>query len=83
LQQTPILAQLQNKVDVAVHKLDAIEQEALAQLYGIMTVPTTVVLDAQLRPVAINHGVVPLGTSARTGRWDGAGIDAETGRLHN
>lgn len=60
LQQAPILAQLQNKVDVAVHKLDAIEQEALAQLYGIMTVPTTVVLDAQLRPVAINHGVAPL-----------------------
>ena len=61
LQQTPILAQLQNKVDVAVHKLDAIEQEALARVYGIMTVPTTVVLDPQLRPVAINHGVAPLG----------------------
>ena len=60
LQQAPILAQLQARVDVAVHKLDAIEQEALAQLYGIMTVPTTVVLDTQLRPVAINHGVAPL-----------------------
>ncbi len=60
LQQTPILTQLQNKVDVAVHKLDAIEQEALARVYGIMTVPTTVVLDPQLRPVAINHGVAPL-----------------------
>jgi len=61
LQQTPILTQLQNKVDVVVHKLDAIEQEALARVYGIMTVPTTVVLDPQLRPVAINHGVAPLG----------------------
>ena len=60
LQQAPILAQLQARVDVAVHKLDAIEQEALAQLYGIMTVPTTVVLDTQLRPAAINHGVTPL-----------------------
>lgn len=60
LQQAPILAQLQNKMDVAVHKLDAIEQEALARVYGIMTVPTTVVLDAELRPVAINHGVAPL-----------------------
>ena len=37
LQQTPILAQLQNQVDVVVHKLDAIEQEALAHFYGIMT----------------------------------------------
>ena len=59
-QQTPILAQLQAKVDVAVHKLDAIEQQTLASVYGIMTVPTTVVLDPDLRPVAINHGVTPL-----------------------
>ena len=60
LQQTPILAQLQNQVDVVVHKLDAIEQEALARFYGIMTVPTTVVLDRRLQPVAVNHGVTPL-----------------------
>ena len=60
LQQTPILSQLAAKVDVAVHKLDAIEQETLAKFYGIMTVPTTVVLDPHLRPVAVNHGVAPL-----------------------
>lgn len=60
LQQTPILTQLQARVDIAVHRLDAIEQETLARVYGIMTVPTTVVLDAELRPVAINHGVTPL-----------------------
>jgi thiol-disulfide isomerase/thioredoxin len=60
LQQAPILNQLAVKVDVAVHKLDAVEQEALARFYGIMTVPTTVVLDPQLRPVAVNHGVAPL-----------------------
>ena len=59
-QQAPILTQLQNKMDVMIHKLDAVEQEALARFYGIMTVPTTVVLDAHLRPVAINHGVAPL-----------------------
>ncbi len=60
LQQTPILAQLQARLDVAVHKLDAIEQRALADLYGIMTVPSTVVLNPELRPVAINQGVAPL-----------------------
>jgi thioredoxin 1 len=60
LQQTPILSQLAARVDVAVHKLDAVEQEALARFYGIMTVPTTVVLDAELRPLAVNHGVAPL-----------------------
>ncbi|MFN3332954.1 MAG: TlpA family protein disulfide reductase [Caldilinea sp.] len=59
-QQTPILTQLQARVDVAVHRLDAIEQQTLAKVYGIMTVPTTVVLDPELRPVAINHGVAPL-----------------------
>lgn len=60
LQQAPILNQLAVKVDVAIHKLDAVEQEAMARFYGIMTVPTTIVLDAQLRPVAVNHGVAPL-----------------------
>lgn len=60
LQQAPILSQLAAKMDVAVHKLDAVEQETLARFYGIMTVPTTVVLDLQLRPVAVNHGVTPL-----------------------
>ncbi len=60
LQQTPILTQLQAKFDVAVHQIDALEQQTLASFYGIMTVPTTVVLDAELRPVAINHGVAPL-----------------------
>lgn len=60
LQQAPILSQLAARVDVAIHKLDAVEQEALARFYGIMTVPTTVVLDSHRRPVAVNHGVAPL-----------------------
>ena len=60
LQQAPILTQLAAKVNIAIHKLDAVEQEATARFYGIMTVPTTVVLDAQARPVAVNHGVTPL-----------------------
>ena len=29
---------------------DAVEQEALARFYGIMTVPTTVVLDSRCGP---------------------------------
>ena len=59
-QQAPILEQLGRQVDVAIHKLDAIEQEALTRLFGIMTVPATVVLDAHLKPVAVNHGLAPL-----------------------
>jgi hypothetical protein len=40
--------------------VDAIQREDLARHFGILTVPTTVLLDGQRRPVAINHGVAPL-----------------------
>jgi thioredoxin 1 len=62
-QQTPALAQVQEKLAaLQVLKLDAIEHQRLADYYRVMTVPTTVVLDSQRRPVAINHG---LATSER------------------
>jgi thioredoxin 1 len=62
-QQTPVLAQVQEKLAaLQVVKLDAIEHQRLADYYHVMTVPTTVVLDSQRRPVAINHG---LATSER------------------
>lgn len=58
LQQTPALARLQQTLDpLQVVKLDAVEHSALADFYHVMTVPTTIVLDAARRPVAINHGV--------------------------
>ncbi len=57
-QQAPILEQL----SVPIHELDALQHAALAQYYGIMTVPTTVVLDAAQRPVAVNHGLATLPT---------------------
>jgi thioredoxin 1 len=61
-QQTPILAQLQADAPVTIHKLDAVEQEALARFFGILTVPTTVWIDQTRRPAAINHGLAPLTT---------------------
>lgn len=60
LQQTPILADLARQTTVAVHTIDAVEAEGLVRLFGIMTVPTTVWLDRQRRPLAINHGLTPL-----------------------
>jgi thioredoxin 1 len=59
-QQAPILRQLEASVAIPVRTLDAIEHEHLARHYGILTVPTTVVLDRSHRPVAINHGLAPL-----------------------
>ncbi len=57
-QQTPALAAVQQQRHaLQVLKLDAVEHQRLANIYHIMTVPTTVVLDGQRRPVAINHGL--------------------------
>lgn len=57
-QQTPALAHLQQLRDgLQVIKLDAVEYDSLARFYHVMTVPTTVVLDSQRRPIAINHGL--------------------------
>lgn len=58
LQQAPALAQVQaRRQDVKLVKLDAADQRELADFYHVMTVPTTVVLDRQGRPVAVNHGL--------------------------
>ena len=59
-QQTPILKQLAAATDITIHTIDAVEQEALARFYGIMTVPSTIWLDKMQRPAAINHGLTGL-----------------------
>ncbi|MBX2998930.1 MAG: thioredoxin family protein [Caldilineaceae bacterium] len=60
LQQSPVLERFAADTGIAVHKLDAVVQQDLAAFYNVMTVPTTVVLDRQRRPVAINYGLAPL-----------------------
>ncbi len=59
LQQTPILERLLQDLEhpVVLHKVNALEHEDLARQYGVLTVPTTVILDAKGRPQAINHGL--------------------------
>ncbi len=60
-QQAPILQQLQTQVAaLSVITLDAVQRQELARHFGILTVPSTVLLDGQRKPVAINHGVAPL-----------------------
>jgi thioredoxin 1 len=59
-QQRPILERLAHLAPIPVVTVDAIQREDLARHFGILTVPTTVVLDGNRRPVAINHGVAPL-----------------------
>lgn len=59
-QQTPVLERFAADTGIVVHKLDALDQQDLAEFYNVLTVPTTVVLDRQRRPVAINYGLAPL-----------------------
>ncbi len=58
-QQTPILTRLGAVWgdDVHVRKVDALEQDGLARHYGILTVPSTVVLAGDRQVVAVNHGL--------------------------
>ncbi len=60
LRQTPILRRLEAEWGEAVHvcTIDAVAYQDLARHFGIFTVPSTVVLAADRRVVAINHGLV-------------------------
>ena len=60
LQQTPILAQLVATVKINLHTVDAVAEQNLANFYGVMTLPTTVLLDSAHLPKTINHGLAPL-----------------------
>jgi thioredoxin 1 len=70
LRQAPILRQLANLAGVSIQTLDAVQHDGLARFFGIMTVPTTVWLDAQRRPVAVNHGLATLDQLQR--QWSAA-----------
>lgn len=60
LQQTPILTQLTTAAPINLHTIDAVQEEQVARFYGVMTVPTTVILDRTHTPKAINHGLATL-----------------------
>ena len=51
--------------DVEVRKVDAIEERALADRYHVYTLPTTVVVGADGRPLHVNYGYAPA-TKLRT-----------------
>jgi thioredoxin 1 len=57
--QRPAIQRLQEKIgdQLQVIEVDASDQPDLASQWGILSVPTTIVLDAQGMPRYVNHGV--------------------------
>ncbi len=58
-QQRPALERLREQAGASLHvrEIDALAHAELTQRYGVLTVPTTVVLDGNRKVIAINYGV--------------------------
>jgi thiol-disulfide isomerase/thioredoxin len=59
--QRPAIRRLQEQVgpQLQVVEIDAAQQPEVAGEWGVMSVPTTFVLDTAGQPVHVNHGVTP------------------------
>ena len=57
--QRPALAELKSRLAnrVQIIEIDAAERPDLARTWSVLSVPTTFVLNAEGRPVHVNHGV--------------------------
>jgi thiol-disulfide isomerase/thioredoxin len=64
-QQGLVLDRLKEETGVSVLRIDAVEEPALAQTLGVMTVPTTVLVDMRCRVRAVNPGYRPLSALAK------------------
>ena len=58
--QTPILDQLKQSLGVHILAVDAASRPEIADFFGVMTVPSTVLINEQRQPMAINHGLATL-----------------------
>jgi thioredoxin-like negative regulator of GroEL len=71
--QRPALAQLESRAGgtVRVIEVDAAERPEVARKFGVLTVPTTAILDTSGRVTAMNNGFAP---SARLAEQVGLGM---------
>jgi thioredoxin-like negative regulator of GroEL len=60
--QKPALAQLERRAEgaVRVFEVDAADRPEVARKFGVLTVPTTAILDPSGRLTALNNGFAPL-----------------------
>lgn len=60
--QRPAIQRLQERIGerLEVVEVDAASQPEIASQWGVMSVPTTFIIDAQGNPRYVNHGVAPL-----------------------
>lgn len=60
--QRPAIQRLQERIgeQLEVVEVDAASQPEVASQWGVLSVPTTFVIDAQGNPRYVNHGVAPL-----------------------
>jgi thiol-disulfide isomerase/thioredoxin len=60
--QRPAIERLQERVGegLEVVEVDASSQPEIASQWGVLSVPTTFIIDAQGNPRYVNHGVAPL-----------------------
>lgn len=58
-QQQPALEQLRHDLNdhIQIFKIDATQDPATAERWGVMTAPTTFILDENLKPRHVNYGV--------------------------
>ena len=61
-QQMPALERLRNEVTVQIVKVDATEDSAAADRWGVFSAPTTFVIDGRGVTRAVNHGVADFHT---------------------
>jgi len=65
LQQEPALDALaRERVELRIERHDAVEEQPIADMYGVLSVPTTAVYDAGGELVAINRGFAPVAVLA-------------------
>jgi thioredoxin 1 len=56
-QQQPAIHKVRDTQEIQVVQIDATENPDAASRWGVMSAPTTFVLDSNFKPKAVNHGV--------------------------